>query len=97
MREAANALRQASRQLAGRGQPDKPSADAPGQTGATDSGSPDPSALDPDLKKYAGKPWGELPGELRTKVLQDLKARYGEDYARRIKLYFEQIADTKKR
>ena len=45
-------------------------------------------------KKYAGKTWGELPGELRTKIIQEMAAPYGDDYARRIKLYFEQIADT---
>jgi hypothetical protein len=43
---------------------------------------------------YAGKSWGELPGELRTKIVQDMKASYGEDYARTIKFYFEQIAAT---
>jgi hypothetical protein len=38
-----------------------------------------------------------LPGELQTKIIQDMKAKYGDDYARVIKLYFEQIADTKKK
>jgi hypothetical protein len=47
------------------------------------------------LQQYAGKPWGELPGELRTKILQDMKSQYGDDYARVIKLYFEQIAERK--
>ena len=45
---------------------------------------------------YAGKTWGELPGELRTKIVQDMRVKYGEDYARMIKLYFEQLADTKR-
>jgi hypothetical protein len=45
---------------------------------------------------YAGKSWGDLPGELRTKIIQDMKTKYGDDYARIIKLYFEQIADQKK-
>jgi hypothetical protein len=52
--------------------------------------------LETDLQKYAGKKWGDLPGELRTKIVQDLQARYGEDYARMIQLYFEQIADKKR-
>ena len=51
--------------------------------------------LVPGLVSSAGKPWGQLPGELRNQILQDMKARYGEDYARIIKLYFEQIAETK--
>ena len=29
--------------------------------------------------------------------IEELKAKYGEDYARTIKLYFEEIADTKKK
>ena len=49
------------------------------------------------LKKYAGKRWGDIPGELRTKVIQDMQAKYGEDYAQRIKLYFEQLAEMKKK
>jgi hypothetical protein len=60
-------------------------------------GLPDLSAYGLDKAAYAGKSWGELPGELRTKIVQDMKARYGEDYARMIKSYFEQIADTKKK
>jgi hypothetical protein len=48
-----------------------------------------------DVAQYLGKPWGELPGEVRTKIIQDLKAKYGEDYARVIKLYFEQQAEKK--
>jgi len=35
--------------------------------------------------------------ELRTKIMQDMKAKYGDDYARIIKLYFEQLADTSKK
>jgi len=60
-------------------------------------GLPDLSAYGVDKAAYAGKSWGELPGELRTKIVQDIKERYGEDYARMIKSYFEQIADTKKK
>ena len=47
------------------------------------------------MKKYEGKAWGELPGELRTKIVQQMKVKYGDDYARMIKLYFEQAADTR--
>ena len=56
---------------------------------------PDIRLLGKDMEKYAGKSWGQLPGELRNQILQDMKARYGEDYARIIKLYFEQIAEMK--
>jgi hypothetical protein len=92
MQQAAQALQQASQQLA---QPGQQAAGTSGRTGSAGGGNPDLSAFGPDLKQYDGKSWGELPGELQTKLLQDLKARYGDDYARRIKLYFEQLADTK--
>ena len=51
----------------------------------------------PRLKQYAGKTWGELPGELQTQIVLKAKVKYGEDYARMIKLYFEQVADTRNR
>jgi hypothetical protein len=98
MRRAAQALRQAAGQLASRqGQGNQRSPESQtGPAGAPGSGSPDATAMAVDAKTYAGKPWGDLPGELRTKILQDVKAKYGDDYARIIKLYFEQLADTKK-
>src|SRR5262249_4570725 len=92
-------LQQAAEQLAQQTQPPEPG--LPGQpggqpnaVGAAGGGRPDPSLFGPDKNKYAGKTWGELPGELRTKIIQDMKAKYGDDYARMIKLYFEQIAST---
>ncbi len=96
MQQAAQALQQAARQMAQAQQPGKPAATTQvSKMGASGQGRPDPSLFDKDLKQYAGKSWGELPGELRTKILQDMKARYGEDYARIIKLYFEELADRK--
>jgi hypothetical protein len=95
MQRASQALQQAAQQIAQ--QPGQPG--SPRQTngqGVNPGGEVDPKLLGPDANKYAGKRWGELPGELRTKIIQDLQAKYGEDYARIIKLYFEQIADTKK-
>lgn len=56
---------------------------------------PTKTDLPKDLQQYLGKPWGDLPGDVKSKIIQDLKAKYGEDYARVIKLYFEQIADKK--
>ena len=90
MQQAARALQQAAQQLTQT--PRRPDAGT-GQLGASPGGRPDQSPLTPELQKYAGKPWGELPGELRTKVLMEARERYGDDYARIIKLYFEQIAD----
>lgn len=100
MERAAEALQKAAQQLAGQqgqqqGQPTLP-AEAP-QRGADGGGDPDLKTLPDALKQHVGKRWGELPGELQTKIIQDMKARYGDDYARIIKLYFEQLADTKKK
>ena len=58
------------------------------------SGTPDLSKLLADPKDL-GAIWGQLPGELRTKVVQQIRVKYGDDYARMIKLYFEQAADTR--
>jgi hypothetical protein len=96
MRQAAQALQQAAQQLAQQQQPGTPVPDSTsGTRGVAAGGQPDVRLLGKDMEKYAGKPWGQLPGELRNQILQDMKARYGEDYARIIKLYFEQIAETK--
>ena len=56
------------------------------------SGSPD--LLPEHIKAHAGKAWGELPGELRTRIVQDLRARYGDEYGPIIQRYFQQIADV---
>jgi hypothetical protein len=95
MQQAAQSLQRAARQFAQR-QPSRPDPNSrSSDLGAAGLGRPDDSVFAKDTKKYAGKPWGELPGELRTKIIQDMKAKYGDDYARMIKLYFEQVADRK--
>ena len=96
MAQAAQALAQAAQQAASRpiaGQAGDPNG-IRARSGAAAGGRPDTSLFAPETKQYAGKPWGELPGELRTKIVQQMKAKYGDDYARMIKLYFEQAADT---
>jgi hypothetical protein len=96
MQQAAQSLQQAAQQMArGAQQPGQPTRiGPPGEQGVAPGGPIDVSVFGPELKQYAGKSWGELPGELRTKIMQDMKAKYGDDYARLIKLYFEQIATT---
>ena len=44
------------------------------------------------LKAKTGRAWGELPGHLRTEILQMSQGRYRDDYARLIQLYFREIA-----
>jgi hypothetical protein len=103
MEQAAQALQQAvaalgqgdAQQNGQPGQPGQPNTS--GRTGTAAGGTPDLTAFGLPRGQYAGKTWGELPGELRTKIVQDMKAKYGDDYARMIKLYFEQIADTRKK
>ena len=97
MQQAAESMQQAAQKMGQRSdapqQPNSPQQPATG--GGQGQGPPDTRKFAKDLEKYAGKPWGELPGELRTKIVQEMKSQYGEDYARVIKLYFEQIADRK--
>jgi len=101
MQMAADALKRVGRQM---GKP-SPSAGAQGASGqpgsvgdeADGSGAKavDLSRLGPLGEKFKGKSWGELPGEIKNQLISDMKARYGEDYARYIKLYFEQLAERK--
>jgi hypothetical protein len=102
MQQAAGSLQEAAQQMIGQGQSglgkksNQPSPNGQPATGAgIPQGAPYAGVLPKELQQYAGKPWGELPGELRTKILQDMKSQYGDDYARVIKLYFEQIAERK--
>ena len=44
------------------------------------------------IRKKTGRSWGELPGHLRTELLQMSQGRYRDDYARLIQLYFREIA-----
>jgi hypothetical protein len=102
MSQAAQSLAQAAQQAAQQGGGQKGDPGEPGNSrfsdkGVQPGGTPDASLFTPELKQYAGKTWGELPGELRTKIVQQAKVKYGDDYARMIKLYFEQAADTRNR
>ncbi len=100
MAKAARALAQTVQHMATPPTVVQRSQEVPGQpltNGGQGSGLPDLGADGKDNPVHLGKSWGELPAALRTKIVQDMKERYGEDYARMIKSYFEQIADTKKR
>ena len=46
----------------------------------------------PRLRTKTGRAWGELPGHLRTEILQMSQGRYLDEYARLIELYFREIA-----
>ncbi len=100
MQKAAQAMQQAAaragQQMARSKESGPPNqfAKESGLKGAAGVGLPDLSTFGKELKQYAGRTWGELPGELRTRITQHMIARYGEDYAGIIRRYFEQIADT---
>ena len=44
------------------------------------------------VRRKTGRSWGELPGHLRTEILQSARGRYRDDYARLIQFYFQEIA-----
>ncbi|MEZ6139801.1 MAG: hypothetical protein R3B84_04440 [Zavarzinella sp.] len=96
MQQAADALQKSTQQLSNRfssgNQQGNQPQNAPRQLGTIPL---DPKLLGDAAKEHQGKRWGELPGEIQTKIIQDMKARYGEDYARNIKLYFEQLSERK--
>jgi len=50
------------------------------------------SQLKAALRTKSGRAWGELPGHLRTEILQMSQGRYRDEYARLIELYFREIA-----
>jgi hypothetical protein len=95
MESAARSLQQAARAGDSRNpaQLPRPAAGEPLNDGSATGAAIDLSRYGPDATRFKGKPWGELPGELRSRIIQDLKAQFGEDYGRMIKLYFEQLAD----
>ena len=48
--------------------------------------------LDAEVQKLSGRRWGELPGHLRTEILQSAAKKPNSDYASIIKAYFKEIA-----
>jgi hypothetical protein len=56
------------------------------------AGTPDLAELKATIARKTGRAWGELPGHLRTEILQMAHGRYRDDYARIIQLYFREIA-----
>jgi hypothetical protein len=67
------------------------------QAAAPDRATADPGPADlAELKDLVlhktGRAWGELPGHLRTEILQMAQGRYRDDYARLIQLYYREIA-----
>ncbi|HUR53611.1 MAG TPA: hypothetical protein VMZ71_05750, partial [Gemmataceae bacterium] len=100
MRQAADLLNRAAKSAVGSPSPPPPegspnaASQSNGNTGAGTSATTT-GDLTPTLPENWGANWGNLPGDVKGKIMQDLKARFGDDYARVIKLYFEQLAEKK--
>ena len=48
--------------------------------------------LEQELRKQSQRNWGQLPGQLKTEILQGASKKPRPEYARQIKSYFEEIA-----
>ncbi len=105
MANAARALRQAAAQQAGEpgnegdlASRDEPSPDGPHgptldpKSAAAGTAQADLEELKSLIKAKSGRSWGELPGHLRSEILQMSQGRYRDDYARLIQLYFRELA-----
>jgi hypothetical protein len=101
MRQAAQGLRAAaqaqSSSLARNGHPHLPSGtprSAPRDPKSAPAGTAEPELAEIQalVRSQTGRAWGELPGHLRTEILQMSQGRYREEYSRLIRLYFQEIA-----
>jgi len=101
MQKAARAMRTAARAPGGAGEAGPAGADpsvASGGPSTDPKSSPagvapaDLSELQAMVRQKTGRAWGELPGHLRTEILQLSQGKYRDDYARLIGLYFREIA-----
>lgn len=68
---------------------------ADGNDGTGGKALPDLSSLDIELQKLTSRDWGQLPGRLRTEILQASRKKPNGEYAKLIKLYFREIAQTR--
>lgn len=97
MKSAAKQLMQAAQQASEQSKRKNPvTARKPAAKATPGLGRNAPAPLPKDLaaELIDGKSWGELPGELRTRMLQDFRGRFGDDYAELIQRYFERVAES---
>ena len=104
LQQAAEMLSAAAQQLAAdgvqsgddRGQGNQPPSNQPpglGNSGTgTFAGGDIQGPLNIELQRRAMKNWGKLSGNLKTEILQSSQRKANGDYAKLIKLYFEELA-----
>ncbi len=97
MKAAAESLAQAAKQSDPRAKGKTPSsARNPAAKSTLPLGPGGASLLPKDvaLDMLKGRAWGELPGELKTRMLQDYRARFGDDHAEVIRRYFDRLNEA---
>ena len=80
------------------GQPSQQPGSQPGQN-ESDFGNTDEArivALENHLKGLTTRNWGELPGSLKTEILQAARKKPDGDYAKLIRKYFDEISKTQR-
>jgi hypothetical protein len=101
MKRVAESLRQAAVQLGMAPSPSnqpgdqqgEPSEGAPGsQSGNSGENPLSLVELETALRKMSTRNWGQLPGRLESELLQSTQKKPDGEYARLIRLYFEQIS-----
>ncbi len=100
MQRAAQAMRTAARAQPGPGQGEPGDNPSVGQGGPGNDprsnpagvAAPDLTGLPAAARTKSARNWGELPGHLRTEIMQLSQGKYRDDYARQIQLYFKEIA-----
>jgi hypothetical protein len=100
MQRAAQAMRTAAQSAPGPGQGEPGDEPAMADGGSTKDPKSNPagvaasdlSGLPAMARTKSAHNWGELPGHLRTEIMQLSQGKYRDDYARQIRLYFKEIA-----
>jgi hypothetical protein len=104
LQQAAEMLSDAAQQLAAngvqsgddRGKGNQPPSDQPPGLGNSGTGAfaagELTGPLNTELQRRAMKNWGKLSGNLKTEILQSSQRKANGDYAKLIKLYFEELA-----
>ncbi len=104
MQQVAESLKQAAEQLGMGGSPSRekgkpgeessePSEGEPGdESGSAGKNPISLVELEAELRKMSNRDWGRLPGQIESELLQSTQKKPDSDYARLIRLYFEEVS-----